>query len=458
MALGMSKYLKTKILNTFLRPQTVWPYVTPYIQTAAGQPNMAGNAARSSCINSKGIDDFAKYPAAGLPAGNLDRQFQPTPVYVALFGSDPGADWTYDAAYTAHTKPPILAQVHAAHVRSGNNPDLLYIGNNSFGIWGKYYDKPEGSDAVPPLRTLTDNEPLGVSGYYDPQPAIGSFDSMAMDGSVYLEEDGLRWTEVYAANMVDLKFTNCPAATMTHVGIFDAYSGGNLLYYGPLDQPVTTTLGQTAVIPAKSLRVYCNSTDVSFSWKGADALAEGSSEWYVAQGLPKPKFTTDWPTGLSGQLQRKLLGVTLCGGAQVNSAGQGIGTGMWPWTCAVSLDWSRYAAPMYPTGTKDVFCDISGAPTIDVTAVLNVEIRVPVFNAWQVPYWYWPRETTHNPGGVARNLVLSNYELYWGSGFIGGVNEFKYYPTFVIPLPSTKKLFTGSWLHLQPGDITVTMR
>ena len=457
MALGMSNYLKSKILNTFLRPQTVWPFAfEPYVHTLANQPgSLAPNMARSSCINSKGIDDFTKYPAAGLPAVSLDRQFQPTPVYVVLFGSDPGPDWTYDAAYTAHTKPQILAQVHAAHVRSGNNPDPLYIGNNSFGIWGKYYDKPEGSDGVPPLRTLMDNVPLGVSSYYDPQPPIGSFDSTALTGGVYLEEYGLRWTEVYAQNMVDLKFNDCPAATMTHVGIVDALSGGNLLYYGPLGQPVTTTLGQTMVIPAKSLKVYCNSTDVSFSWgKGSDVLAEGSPEWYVS--TPTARFTGDWPGGLTGEFQRKLLGVTLCGGAQVNSAGQGIGTGMWSWMCGVSLDWTVGAVPMYPSGAQDVFCDVSGAPTIDTTAVLNVEVRVPVVNNWQVPYWYWPRHTDHNPGGMARSMVLSNFEIYWGSAL--GVNRFFYYPMFVIPLPSTKRLFFGSWLHLQPGDVTVTLR
>lgn len=40
-------------------------------------------------------------------------------------------------------------------------------------------------------------------------------------------------------------FTGMPAATVTHIGIWDASSGGNLLFYGALSSSRTTQSGDT---------------------------------------------------------------------------------------------------------------------------------------------------------------------------------------------------------------------
>lgn len=41
-------------------------------------------------------------------------------------------------------------------------------------------------------------------------------------------------------------FTNMPAATVTHMAVFDAVSGGNMLMQGVLPSPVVYTAGQSA--------------------------------------------------------------------------------------------------------------------------------------------------------------------------------------------------------------------
>jgi len=43
--------------------------------------------------------------------------------------------------------------------------------------------------------------------------------------------------------------------TITHVGVFDASLGGNLLFYGPLSSPVTVTVGNNFRIPAGNLGI-----------------------------------------------------------------------------------------------------------------------------------------------------------------------------------------------------------
>lgn len=55
------------------------------------------------------------------------------------------------------------------------------------------------------------------------------------------------------SNPSDIVFTLMPAATVTHFGIRDASSGGNLLYYGAFTASKTTTAGDTLTIPATGL-------------------------------------------------------------------------------------------------------------------------------------------------------------------------------------------------------------
>lgn len=58
-----------------------------------------------------------------------------------------------------------------------------------------------------------------------------------------------------SASNVQLKYTDMPAVTVSHVGILDASTGGNLLYYGPLSENKTLTAGDNFIIEAGNLTV-----------------------------------------------------------------------------------------------------------------------------------------------------------------------------------------------------------
>jgi len=50
-------------------------------------------------------------------------------------------------------------------------------------------------------------------------------------------------------------FTSMPATTVTHWGIRDASSGGNLLYFGSFDIPVAVTGGSTFTVASGDLTI-----------------------------------------------------------------------------------------------------------------------------------------------------------------------------------------------------------
>jgi hypothetical protein len=56
-------------------------------------------------------------------------------------------------------------------------------------------------------------------------------------------------------NSADIDFPNMPAATITHVALWDAASAGNCLWTGALTAPKTTNAGDTFRIPAGQLTV-----------------------------------------------------------------------------------------------------------------------------------------------------------------------------------------------------------
>jgi hypothetical protein len=56
-------------------------------------------------------------------------------------------------------------------------------------------------------------------------------------------------------NAADVDFPNMPAATITHVGLWDAASAGNFLWGGALTASKTTNAGDTFRIPAGQLTV-----------------------------------------------------------------------------------------------------------------------------------------------------------------------------------------------------------
>jgi hypothetical protein len=60
------------------------------------------------------------------------------------------------------------------------------------------------------------------------------------------------------ANTNAFKYLNLPAATITHLGIWDAATGGNLLYSIALPTPVVVTVGQYFTLPVHDIAVVLN--------------------------------------------------------------------------------------------------------------------------------------------------------------------------------------------------------
>lgn len=58
-----------------------------------------------------------------------------------------------------------------------------------------------------------------------------------------------------ATNSATVTFTNMPAVTVTHFGLFDAVTTGNLLAYGALSAPVPVSSGQSAEFDVGALVV-----------------------------------------------------------------------------------------------------------------------------------------------------------------------------------------------------------
>lgn len=58
-----------------------------------------------------------------------------------------------------------------------------------------------------------------------------------------------------ASNVGALNWTNMPTATVTYAGIYDASTGGNLLYYGALTASKALTAGDNFTMNAGSLIV-----------------------------------------------------------------------------------------------------------------------------------------------------------------------------------------------------------
>jgi len=58
-----------------------------------------------------------------------------------------------------------------------------------------------------------------------------------------------------ASNSAQISFASMPASTVTHIGIYDSGSGGNLLIHGALSSPVTVALNDTFTIEINDLDI-----------------------------------------------------------------------------------------------------------------------------------------------------------------------------------------------------------
>ena len=57
------------------------------------------------------------------------------------------------------------------------------------------------------------------------------------------------------SNSSSISFTSMPAVTVTHLGVFDASSGGNQLFHGALSASVVSASGDTFTIAANDLDI-----------------------------------------------------------------------------------------------------------------------------------------------------------------------------------------------------------
>lgn len=61
-----------------------------------------------------------------------------------------------------------------------------------------------------------------------------------------------------ASNTAAIIWTNLPSTTLSHIGIWDAVTGGNLLYHSPLSASKSVAAGDGYTIPASQLVVSEN--------------------------------------------------------------------------------------------------------------------------------------------------------------------------------------------------------
>jgi hypothetical protein len=57
------------------------------------------------------------------------------------------------------------------------------------------------------------------------------------------------------SNSAALTFSNMPAITITYIGIYDAVTAGNLLYYAAVTTSQTFTAGNTATIASSAISI-----------------------------------------------------------------------------------------------------------------------------------------------------------------------------------------------------------
>ena len=108
---------------------------------------------------------------------------------------------------------------------------------------------------------------LGTAAYTMPTVYVALYTSDPTDADTGTEVSGggyARQTVTFnaasggsASNASDITFPQATAdwGTITHIGLRDAATGGNLLWHGALDQAKTVTNGDTFVIPAGSLTI-----------------------------------------------------------------------------------------------------------------------------------------------------------------------------------------------------------
>jgi hypothetical protein len=94
----------------------------------------------------------------------------------------------------------------------------------------------------------------------EPQPLIATPDLHEVTGSAYAREPltGTDWAAaadgmIETDNAVTFPPAGASWGTVTHVGIYDALTSGNLLWWGPLATPRAVSSGDTISFPVGNL-------------------------------------------------------------------------------------------------------------------------------------------------------------------------------------------------------------
>ncbi len=117
------------------------------------------------------------------------------------------------------------------------------------------------------LRTRLVKHVLGLGAYTPPastylalftsDPTVNNTGNEAVGGSY--ARQAITWGTEANGNVPSngiLTFTNLAAGVYSHWGVFDAVSGGNLLYFSGFEIPISRNAGQGIAIASARLNVY----------------------------------------------------------------------------------------------------------------------------------------------------------------------------------------------------------
>lgn len=99
--------------------------------------------------------------------------------------------------------------------------------------------------------TTTFTKPTAVYvGLYTSNPGVAGTGTEVTGGSYARQSVSFNAaTTGSATNSTQVKYTNMPTATVTHVAILDAATSGNMLEYKALSSPITFSLGDEYTFP-----------------------------------------------------------------------------------------------------------------------------------------------------------------------------------------------------------------
>lgn len=233
-------------------------------------------------INALGSRELAPFwgPMGGTTRvyGGLHQiEFDPQPfTYVLLFTSDPGPEWQP----TSTLRPVAQAPVTQTGIDAGATFYNNYVGR--------------GWDLDAPVN--------GHTFEVDTMPTNPSTTTARVQE--------VRKGDVRAINNSPILFSDMPATTVTHFVVMDGPLAGRVksndqvtashaLWYGPLDSPITTTLGASITIPAGGISCGFTRTGPTFTFVDAFIPLLKVTVPSVYTGPPRPPAACWFDAGYS---------------------------------------------------------------------------------------------------------------------------------------------------------------